>query len=192
MSCVEDSATVDLDIDGGVLTADVVVSPVENNLLAAGTDGLYVPPEVPAGVVLPYVGAAAPSGWLLADGSAVSRSTYADLFALVGEAFGAGDGSTTFNLPDMRGRAPFGLGTHADVNALGDSDGDAVGDRRPAHAHTFSLSIPNGNVANPGTFAHQDNNGPQNFVPVSGSIGPTSNRNVDAPSYLVLNFIIKT
>src|SRR6185503_20590605 len=47
---------------------------------------------------------AAPSGWLNCDGSAVSRTTYANLFAAIGTTFGAGDGSTTFNVPDLRGR----------------------------------------------------------------------------------------
>ena len=51
--------------------------------------------------------ATAPTGWLLCDGSAVSRTTYADLFAVIGQTYGAGDG-TTFNLPDFRGRVPAG------------------------------------------------------------------------------------
>ena len=60
-----------------------------------------------------YGAASAPTGWLLCDGSAVSRSTYATLFALIGTTYGAGDGSTTFNVPDMRGRviaAPDNMG----------------------------------------------------------------------------------
>jgi microcystin-dependent protein len=63
---------------------------------------------VPPGVVLPFAGATAPAGFLLCGGQAVSRATYAALFAAIGTAFGAGDGSTTFNLPDLRGRAAFG------------------------------------------------------------------------------------
>jgi microcystin-dependent protein len=51
-----------------------------------------------------YAGTTAPTGWLLADGSAVSRTTYASLFAVVGTTYGAGNGTTTFNIPDMRGR----------------------------------------------------------------------------------------
>jgi microcystin-dependent protein len=65
--------------------------------------------SVPAGTILPYAGTTAPTGFLLCDGSAVSRSTYATLFALVGSSFGSGDGSTTFNLPDFRGRFLRGL-----------------------------------------------------------------------------------
>ena len=64
--------------------------------------------RVPPGMVLPFAGAAAPEGFLLCDGSAVSRTTYGDLFAAIGTAYGAGDGSTTFNLPDLRGRVAAG------------------------------------------------------------------------------------
>lgn len=64
---------------------------------------------LPAGIgPLPYAGPTAPSGWLLCFGQAVSRVTYAALFAAIGTSHGAGDGSTTFNLPDMRGRVPAG------------------------------------------------------------------------------------
>ena len=80
----------------------------------------------PTGSVIPYAGASAPGatingvvGWLLADGSAVSRTTYATLFAIVGTTYGAGDGSTTFNLPDLRGRMPMGAGTGAQNGGSG-------------------------------------------------------------------------
>ena len=66
---------------------------------------------VPIGVIFDYGGTSAPTGFLLCDGSAVSRTTYADLFAIIGTSFGAGDGSTTFNLPDARGRVMIGVGT---------------------------------------------------------------------------------
>lgn len=65
---------------------------------------------VPVGTVAMYGGGTAPSGWLKCDGSAVSRTTYVDLFNVLGTTYGAGDGSTTFNLPDARGRAPVGAG----------------------------------------------------------------------------------
>lgn len=57
----------------------------------------------PAGAVITFAGATPPSGYLECDGSAVSRSTYAKLFSVIGETYGVGDGSTTFNLPDLRG-----------------------------------------------------------------------------------------
>lgn len=65
---------------------------------------LFLPP----GIEVPYGGTTAPDGWLLAYGQEVSRTEYAALFAIYGTSNGAGDGATTFNLPDYRGRAPFG------------------------------------------------------------------------------------
>lgn len=61
------------------------------------------------GAVVPYAGASAPYGWLFCYGQNVSRTTYAALFAILGTTYGAGNGSTTFGLPDLRGRVPFGL-----------------------------------------------------------------------------------
>lgn len=60
--------------------------------------------QLPSGTLIDFAGTIEPSGWLLCDGRAVSRTTYASLFASISTAFGSGDGSTTFNLPDFRGR----------------------------------------------------------------------------------------
>lgn len=89
---------------------------------------------VPTGQVSMYAGASAPTGYLLCDGGSYLRSEYQDLFDAIGTTFGAAD-ATHFNVPDLRGRVPVGLGTHADVNALGDSDGLAVASRKPGHVH---------------------------------------------------------
>ena len=72
----------------------------------------YLPPT---GTVLDYAGATAPSGFLECDGSAVSRTTYASLFSVLSTVYGAGNGSTTFNLPDLRGRFALGRGTGTKV-----------------------------------------------------------------------------
>jgi microcystin-dependent protein len=67
------------------------------------------PPSVlPSGMLAPFAGASAPAGWLLCAGQAVSRTVNATLFAAIGTTYGAGDGSTTFNLPDLRGRTIAG------------------------------------------------------------------------------------
>jgi len=76
-------------------------------LTSDGTDAVWGA-GLPVGVTLPYAGTAAPSGYLLCYGQAVSRTTYADLFAVVSTTYGSGDGSTTFNVPDLRGRSVFG------------------------------------------------------------------------------------
>ena len=75
---------------------------------------------LPAGAIFPYAGATAPTGYLLSFGQAISRSTYADLFSAISTTYGAGDGSSTFNVPDLRGRAVGGQddmgGTSADTS----------------------------------------------------------------------------
>ena len=94
-----------------------------------------------AGMLMPYAGASAPTGWLLCYGQAISRTTYADLFATVGTTYGNGDGSTTFNLPDLRGRTIAGKddmgGTSANrlTSAL---NGDALGATGGAETHTLT------------------------------------------------------
>ena len=69
-------------------------------------------PVVPAGSIIAWSGSSAPTGYLLCDGTAVSRTTYAALFAVAGTGYGVGDGSSTFNLPDLRDRLPLGKGTN--------------------------------------------------------------------------------
>ena len=97
----------------------------------------------PVGAMNAYAGSSAPSGWLLCNGAAVSRSTYSALFSVVSTAYGAGDGSTTFNVPDLRGRVPFGLNSaNSDVDDLSDNDGIVtLANRRPRHAHSASTSV---------------------------------------------------
>ena len=105
--------------------------------------------SVSSGFILPFGGGTAPSGWLECNGQAVSRSTYSDLFAIVGTIYGAGDGSTTFNVPDLQGRVIMGEGgntagrTPADLESIGDTGGsqtaNLVLDNLPSHSHqTFA------------------------------------------------------
>jgi len=78
---------------------------------------------VPTGLISPYGAATAPTGWLLCDGAAVSRTTFAELFAVIGTTYGAGDGSTTFNVPDLRQRFPLGKATAGTGATLGGTGG---------------------------------------------------------------------
>lgn len=82
--------------------------------------------------------------WLECNGVAVSRTTYSALFSLFSSLtpplpFGAGDGSTTFNLPDLRGRILVGVGAHASVDAIGDNEGAVLANRRPGHTHQVTV-----------------------------------------------------
>jgi microcystin-dependent protein len=95
-------------------------------------------PGTPVGAVQAYAGASAPTGWLACDGSAVSRTTYAGLYAAIGTAWGSGNGTTTFNVPDLRGRAPVGAGTGAGLTAraLAATGGAETHTATVAHTHT--------------------------------------------------------
>ena len=90
----------------------------------------------PAGVVITYAGSTAPEGWLLCDGSAVSRDTYATLFDIIGTAYGVGDGSTTFNVPNLSGRVVIGPSQSHALGSTGGSETITLTESElPAHAH---------------------------------------------------------
>jgi microcystin-dependent protein len=78
---------------------------------AQGPQGVQgIPGTLPPGIIMPYAGAVAPAGYLMCDGSQVSRAQYAELFGVVGTTYGNGNGGSTFNLPDLKGRVPVGAG----------------------------------------------------------------------------------
>lgn len=140
-----------------------------NQIIRAGQTGTpefaYMAIDVPIGTVVPYMFPSAPVGFLICDGAILSRAGYAELFAmansagLVGTVFGTGDGTTTFSLPDMRGRTIVGVGTHSDVSALGTSDNLSVASRTPKHTHNVPA-----HYHDRGTLA----------VSVTGTIGSTN------------------
>lgn len=100
--------------DGTVAMTGGLTLPANPTAALHAATKQYVDAQVSApampGVIAIYGGVAPPVGWLECAGAAVSRTTYATLFGVLGTAFGAGDGATTFNLPDMKGRVPVGLG----------------------------------------------------------------------------------
>jgi len=112
---------------------------------------VIIPPALTIGVVMLWLTDDIPDGWLICNGQAVSRATYAELFAVWSTDFGAGDGTTTFNLPDYRARLPIGAGLLpsglANIGA-----GGTFGDERvtlsvneiPAHNHSLARSTTTG------------------------------------------------
>lgn len=94
---------------------------------------------IPVGTIMPYAGSSTPSGFLLCNGAAVSRSTYKALFDVIGTTYGTGDGSTTFNVPDLRQRFPLGLAASGTGSTLGGNGGtiDHV-HTGPSHQHSIS------------------------------------------------------
>ena len=121
--------------------------------------GFANPYGVPLGGLLPYIASSTPnSAFALPFGQAISRTTYATLYTLIGNAYGAGDGSTTFNIPDLRGRAIFGqdnMGGSA-ANRItaggGNFDGTSLGNTGGGQNQTLTqLQLPNVNFAISGT-----------------------------------------
>jgi microcystin-dependent protein len=126
-----------------VAAGDIIRRNTANTLWAnvpGATAGLS-----PAGAVISFAGASAPSGWLLCDGSAVSRTTYASLFTVLSTTYGAGNGSTTFNLPNLKGRVPVGLDSgQTEFDALAEIGGaktvTLTEAQIPSHTHVLSGS----------------------------------------------------
>lgn len=159
---------------------------------------------VPSGAVMPFAGTTAPSDWLLCYGQAVSRTTYAKLFAAIGTAYGTGDGSTTFNLPDLRGRVVAGLdnmgGSAASrlTSTTITGGGDAVGEVGGAQTHTLTTSeMPahthsevTGYYATPTASGGSFLSAAGNNTATTGSTGGGGAHNNVQPT-MVLNYIIK-
>lgn len=175
-------------------------------------DGTWATPSTgdvfPAGVTVPYAGSSAPSGWLLCYGQAVSRTTYAALFSAIGTGFGAGDGSTTFNVPDARGRVAVGKddmgGSAASRMTSGGSgvDGATLGASGGAQTHTLTVGqlathshvltgayVP-GTVSS-GTVNYAAGTRPLYSDPQTDTSGLNQAHNNTQPS-LIFNYIIKT
>ena len=152
---------------------------IRDNLLAV----------VPVGVVLPFAGSSAPTSlYLLCDGSAVSRTTYSVLFGILSTTYGSGDGSTTFNVPDMRGRVPVGVsaGGASEVANMAGNEGLAANVRNISHYHDVYVGFGEPIGGSYGNFPSFDDNGGA----YAHHAGADTN-NLDAPAYLVLSYIIK-
>ena len=202
--------------DGGITNAKLAAGAVNASSIGDGTitsDKLAtsaITALMPSGSVIPYAGTSTPTNWLLCAGQAVSRATYADLFSAISTTYGVGDGSTTFNIPDLRGRVIAGQddmgGSSANrlTGLTGGVDGDVLGGsggtethtlstaEMPAHTHGGLTNIDpfggdGGSAHDPGIH-YVTSNGAGT---VSGSTGGGGVHNNVQPT-LVLNYIIKT
>ena len=170
-------------ITAGVITA---LTATQVRTLLNVTDGANV---TPVGSLFPYGGAVAPSGYVLCDGAAISRATYADLFAVISTSYGVGDGSTTFNVPDMQGNIPVGIGASGVTN-LGDAGGEqehtlSVAEM-PEHAHDQAGDTTSGSSGNfrlgTGFF--------QGYI--SSEVTGDGDGHNNMQPYVGVNYIIKT
>jgi microcystin-dependent protein len=166
--------------------------------------------QVPAGIVSAFAGVTAPSGWLMCYGQAVSRTEYSALFTALSTTYGSGDGSTTFNIPDMRGRAIAGVdnmgGTAASrltstvlsaSNTLGATGGTQTHvlttAQMPSHTHTVTDTY--SNIGEP-NWVRFGSNGPLYDIDANtrslsvGSAG-SDTAHLNTQPTIVLNYIIK-
>lgn len=169
-------------------------------------------PVDPIGTIVMYAGANAPAGWLICNGAAVSRTTYADLAAVIGITYGSGNGSTTFNIPDFRGRVPVGFdSTQAEFNSAGKTGGAKTHtlsvDEMPSHTHIqrahYHDGIRVGTQAMNWTSAQRGPGSAATMAPETGTafaVGEATATNFFAGGsgahnnlqpYLTLTFIIK-
>lgn len=163
---------------------------------------------LPIGTVSMTAAATAPSGWLLCDGTAVSRTKYKELFDSIGTTYGTGNGTTTFNLPNLKGKIPVGYdATQTEFNALAKTGGDK---NLQAHTHTIpnhqhGIRAEYGTNTNlvsapPGQYNQLTTNTGYGFVTnytqADGGGGATSSTGSGAGQnlqpYIVMNYIIKT
>ena len=187
----------EFEVDGNLkVQGDIIFS--DESTMSSASSG------IPSGILVPFAGNTAPDDWLLCDGSAVSRTTYSSLFAVIATTYGAGDGSTTFTLPDLRGRMALGLdnmgGTSADrvtniqADEMGGVDGEETHilteDEMAIHSHTIRrLTSGSGNdqgftYSNP-TSTYNSHDNPS--IEEAGGDQPHNNM----PPYMALNYIIK-
>ena len=150
------ASTTYLALAGGTLTGDLTLSgaPTTNNMAATKK---YVDDEIagidtsdptPSGTIIYTARTTAPTGYLKANGAAVSRTTYADLFTAIGTIYGSGDGSTTFNVPDLRGEFVRGFDDSRGIDSgrtLGSAQAGMVGPHNhtindPGHSHSLNYT----------------------------------------------------
>ena len=151
--------------------------------------------SLPIGSMIPFGSQEnIPSNWKVCDGSAISRETYAELFDVIGTSYGAGDGSTTFNLPDKRGRVSVGLDSNqTEFNTIGKKGGEKTHQLKveelPSHSHTVKGTVGSGGYAEGVSFGNSATPGYTSWVGMSAVGGNQPHYNVQP--YEVDVWIIK-
>ena len=151
--------------------------------------------NTPVGSISLFAGKTAPTGWLICDGSAVSRTTYANLFSVIGTTYGKGDGSTTFNIPDLQGRVPVGYkSSDTSFDTIGETGGEKTHtltiDEMPSHNHSVNTIFPFTIGSNRTAVANSTSN---NVTGTAGDVvlntgGGQAHNNLQP--YIVMNYII--
>ena len=163
-----------------------------NAAVTATADELNNPVSVPPGSVNAFAGATPPAGWLLCDGQEIDRTTYADLYTAIGTAWGAGNGTTTFNVPDMQDAVIGGTGTNLLASTAGADSHAITVNEMPAHGHDLKLTFYSNN-ANLGTTTPGSDDVPQSYktpTEVTGAAGGGSAMDMRQKTNY-MNYIIK-
>jgi microcystin-dependent protein len=171
--------------DGEITASKLAASSVTSTALATGavtSDKIASGAGIPAGAVMSFAMNSAPAGWLAANGTAVSRSTYAALFTAIGTTYGAGNGSTTFTLPDLRGYFVRGSGTNSDGTAAGTFAAKQA-DALKTHTHPYEKNVNTLNAALGATAFNQvwngfNGNGSNTGNPSTGTSTETRPKNI--------------
>lgn len=151
--------------------------------------------RVPVGGIIAYGGSSAPTGWGFANGQAISRTTYATLFAIYGTTFGSGDGSTTFNLPDIEGRVIAGKESTASrlTSAVSGVDGGTLGatggDQR-LHEHAHGADAGDG-FWNTGGAGSGITTGVDTYTSSTNTATAGSGSSQNVQPTIVLNYIVR-
>lgn len=149
--------------------------------------------SLPIGSIIPYSGETAPEGYSICDGKELNRETYKELFSIIGTTFGNGDGTSTFNLPDLKGRISVGLdSSDTDFDTLGKTGGKKTHtltiDEIPAHTHNLAYNT-SGAGANTGGTVALGNTSTTTLFATLPTGGSKEHNNLQP--YIVLNYIIK-
>ena len=155
----DDSVTAAKLADNSVTTATIL----DGQVTAAKLDEGLTTQILPAGMIAPFAGSTAPSGWLLCNGDEVSRSAYNGLFDVIDTTYGDGDGENTFLLPDMSGRVPVGKSADVEFDALNEKGGSKTvtltGQESGIAAHTHTVASNTGVSGNNNTPGYSVDNG---------------------------------
>ena len=180
------------DVGAPTLASEILFNPSGTGLTAEQVQAALVEiaaqlvPAIPAGMVFTFAGATAPSGFLLCNGAAVSRTTYAGLFAAINTIYGVGNGTTTFNLPDLRAEFIRGLdsGRGIDVDRILGSNQAHMFE---THIHKLIGYAPAGSFAQNGASNALSNVGDTDLSPpTTGTFGSETR-----PRNVAMNFCIK-